>query len=191
MSVSRDGVKGGKGQRRKAFYFLIWSGLLFFLISSPIRSEVDHWKALGVIRLPDVAPPGFALTSIDGGSITLGDLKSKVALINFWATWCPHCKEQMPSMERLYRKLNDKGLTILAVNVMENLETVKKFARKYDLSFPVLLDRRGEVAAKYGANFLPTTVIINRDGKAVGIVIGPRKWDGEHAKAFFRDLLGD
>ena len=191
MSVSRDGVKGGKGQRRKAFYFFLWSVLFFSLLSSPIRAEEDHWKALEVIRLPDVAPPDFALTSLDGDSITLGDLKGKVALINFWATWCPHCKGQMPSMERIYRKLKDKGFTILAVNIMENLETVKKFARKYDLSFPVLLDRRGEVAAKYGANALPTTIIIDMEGKAVGIVIGPRKWDGEHAKAFFSVLLGD
>ena len=191
LSGSGDGVKGGKGQRRKALYFFAWMGLFLFLLSSSIRAEEDRWKALGVIRLSQVAPPDFTLNSLDGKSITLSALKGKVVLLNFWATWCPPCRAEMPSMERLYRELKNRAFTILAVDILENPETVKNFAPKYDLSFPILLDTTGDVSAKYVANMIPTTYIIDKDGKAAGVVIGPRKWDGEHAKAFLEGLLGD
>ncbi|NIU83047.1 MAG: redoxin domain-containing protein, partial [Candidatus Thorarchaeota archaeon] len=71
----------------------------------------------------------------DGGSITLSDLKGKVVLINFWTTWCPPCREEMPSLERLYRHFKYEDFTLLAVDIMENPETVKRFAKEYNLSF--------------------------------------------------------
>jgi peroxiredoxin len=170
-------------------FFLLWIGTFFVPVSKPIHAKEDHWKALGVIRTSGITPPDFTLSTLDGGSITLSDLKGRVVLINFWTTWCPPCREEMPSMERLYRRLKYEEFTLLAVDIMESPETVKKFARKYDLSFPILLDKTGEVSAKYAANAIPTTYIINKEGKAVGKAIGPRKWNGEHAIALMEELL--
>jgi len=170
--------------------FLLWIGILFVLLTSPIHAGEDHWEDLGVVRLPNLSPPDFTLPTLDGESITLGELKGKVVLINFWTTWCPPCKEEMPSMERLHKMFKGQPFTILAVDIMEDREKVKSFAETYKLSFPILLDKNGDVSLKYVANVIPTTHIIDRAGKAVGKIVGPRQWDGEDAKAFFDELIG-
>jgi peroxiredoxin len=175
--------------KRKSFLLACIGILLIFLSIQP-RAHEDPWKGLSVIRLPDHYPPDFTLQTLDGGSITLSNLEGKVVLINFWTTWCPPCREEMPSLERLYRHFKYENFTLLAVDIMENPETVKRFAREYNLSFPILLDKSGDVSAKYAANAIPTTYIINKEGKAVGKAIGPRKWDGDHAKDLIEELLG-
>lgn len=165
-------------------------GTLLALVPVPVLAEEDHWRELGVIRLPGLPPPDFTLPGLDGGAITLSDLQGKVVLINFWATWCPPCREEMPSMEKVYRRFKDKDFTILAVDIMEHPDTVRRFARRYELTFPILLDANGEVTQKYVANAIPTSYIVDKEGKAVGKVIGPRNWDGEHARALLEALLG-
>jgi peroxiredoxin len=175
--------------KRKSF-LLACIGVLLIFLSIQLRAHEDPWKGLSVIRLPDRYPPDFTLPTLDGGSITLSHLKGKVVLINFWTTWCPPCREEMPSLERLYRHFKYEDFTLLAVDIMENPETVKRFARDYNLSFPILLDKQGEVSAKYAANAIPTTYIIDKQGKAVGKAIGPRKWDADHAKELIEELLG-
>jgi peroxiredoxin len=179
-----------KGKRSRGTISLFWFGMLLVFVSVQIRAHEDPWKGLSVIRLPDHYPPDFTLPTLDGGSITLSELKGKVVLINFWTTWCPPCREEMPSLERLFRHFKYEDFTLLAVDIMENPETVKRFARDYNLSFPILLDKQGEVSAKYAANAIPTTYIINKQGKALGKAIGPRKWDGDHAKDLIEELLG-
>lgn len=177
-------------QWSKKILFLLWTGMLLVLVSVPIRAHEDPWEGLGVIRLSGYSPPDFTLPTLDGGSIALSDLKGKVVLINFWATWCPPCREEMPSLERLYRHFKYEKFALLAVDIMEHPEKVKKFAREYNLSFPILLDKKGDISAKYAANALPTTYIIDKGGKAVGKAIGARKWDGDHAKDLVDELLG-
>ncbi|UCB50610.1 MAG: TlpA family protein disulfide reductase [Deltaproteobacteria bacterium] len=176
--------------RKGTSFLLACIGILFIFLSIQLRAIEDPWKGLGVIRLSGHSPPDFTLPTLDGGSMTLSDLKGKVVLINFWATWCPPCREEMPSLERLYRHFKYEKFTLLAVDIMEHPETVKTFAREYNLSFPILLDKKGEVSQKYAANALPTTYVIDKEGKAVGKAIGPRKWDGDHAKDLINELLG-
>jgi peroxiredoxin len=94
-------------------------------------------------------------------------------------------------MERLYRKFKDKDFTILAVDIMERPKTVERFVRRYKISFPILLDTSGEISRQYMAISIPVTYIVDKRGKAVGKVLGPRKWDHEHAQAFLRNLLGE
>ncbi len=177
-------------KRPKEIIFLFWFGMPLLFASAQIRANEDPWKGLSVIRLSEYSPPDFTLPTLDGSSITLSDLKGKVVLINFWTTWCPPCREEMPSLERLYRHFKYEKFTLLAVDIMEHPETVKTFAREYNLSFPILLDKKGEVSQKYAANALPTTYVIDKEGKAVGKAIGPRKWDGDHAKDLINELLG-
>jgi len=195
-SVASWKVVGGKARgyrwnRRDGLCLLVWIGMFFILISAPVRAEENHWKALGAIRLPGHSPADFTLPSLDGEPIAFSDLIGKIVLINFWTTWCPPCREEMTSMERLYRKFKYKQFTILAVDIMEDPETVRDFAQKYELSFPVVLDTKGEVSRKYRATAIPMTYIIDKHLNAVGKVIGPRKWDGEHAEALLSELLGE
>ncbi len=176
--------------RKGKLFLLACVGVLLIFLSLQLRAHEDPWEGLGVIRLAGYSPPDFTLPTLDGSSIALSDLKGKVVLINFWATWCSPCREEMPSLERLYRHFKYEKFALLAVDIMEHPEKVKKFAREYNLSFPILLDRTGDISAKYAANALPTTYIIDKEGKAVGKAIGPRKWDGDHAKDLIDELLG-
>lgn len=176
--------------RKGKLFLLACVGVLLIFLSLQLRAHEDPWEGLGVIRLAGYSPPDFTLPTLDGSSIALSDLKGKVVLINFWATWCSPCREEMPSLERLYRHFKYEKFALLAVDIMEHPEKVKKFAREYNLSFPILLDRTGDISAKYAANALPTTYIIDKEGKTVGKAIGPRKWDGDHAKDLIDELLG-
>ncbi|MBA7581030.1 Thiol-disulfide oxidoreductase ResA [subsurface metagenome] len=112
-------------------------------------------------------------------------------LLNFWATWCGPCRFEMPSMEKLYQRLNAKGLEILAVNLQEDRSSVEQFVDEYGLSFPVLLDTTGRIGATYGARSIPTTYIVDREGFVIAGTIGTRELDTEEYIRFFEKLLAD
>lgn len=186
----RGKLKDHRFNRRAVLCTAMWLGVLALVITAPVRAQVDPWKSLGIIRLPGELAPDFTLPSLDGESITLSDLRGRIVFINFWTTWCPPCKQEMASLERLYRKFKDRGFTILAVDIMEGSETVEKFVRKNGLSFPILLDTKGEVSERYMATAIPSTFIVDKDGKIIGKLFGAREWDGEHAEALLGELLG-
>ena len=95
--------------------------------------------------------------------------------------WCPPCREEMPSIERLHRALGDQGLVVLAVDVDESPERVAKFVKDFRLSFPVPLDAGSHVFSSYGAPGLPTTMLIDRRGRIIGVALGPRDWASDAA----------
>lgn len=131
----------------------------------------------------------FELDALEGGKTKLSDHAGKVVFLNFWATWCPPCRAEMPSMQVLSDRLKDKGLVILAVDLREGPELVKPFMEEFGLDFPVLLDRTGSVGARYGVRSIPTTYIIDRDGIIVAGRIGGQEWDSDEVIAFFEQLL--
>jgi peroxiredoxin len=176
---------------RVGLRLLVWTAILFIFISIPNRAYADHWKVMGSFRLSGTMATDFTLQSLDGESVTLSDLRGKVVLINFWTTWCQPCIIEMPSMEKLYRKYKDKGFTILAIDIMEKPETIRKFAKEKNLTFPILLDTKGEVRGKYRVTGIPNSYLVHKDGKLVGRFIGPREWDNEHAEALLEELLGE
>ena len=133
----------------------------------------------------------FELQDLTGESRRLSDFRGKVVFLNFWATWCGPCRFEMPSMEKLYQRLNTKGLEIVAVNLQEDRKTVQRFVDEYGLSFPVLLDTTGRVGAPYGARSIPTTYIVDREGFVIAGTIGTREWDTENYIRFFEKLLAD
>lgn len=106
----------------------------------------------------------FSLGSLAGGSIALSDFAGEVVIMNFWATWCPPCRAEMPGLNRFYEKHRDAGLVILAINEEESAETVRPFIQTNNFSFPVLLDIEGRVAQQYSTRSFPTTFIVDRDG---------------------------
>lgn len=108
--------------------------------------------------------PDFTLSSLDGSQISLSDYKGQVVLVNLWATWCPPCKAEMPTINAFYETHRDDGFVVLAVNSQEGVTTVKDFIQTNGFSFPVLLDTHGEVMDRYRVRALPTSFIIDRNG---------------------------
>jgi peroxiredoxin len=184
-------VKYPRKTVRVGLSLLVGIAILFIFISIPNRTYADHWKAMGAFRLSGTMAADFTLQSLDGESVTLSDLEGKVILINFWATWCHPCIIEMPSMEKIYRKYKDRGFTILAIDIMEKPETVRKFVKEKNLTFPILLDTKGDVKGKYRVSGIPNSYLVNKNGKLVGRFIGPREWDNEHAEALLEELLGE
>lgn len=119
-----------------------------------------------VVKAGDIAPD-FQLQTLDGEPVQLSDYKGKGVFLNFWATYCPPCKDEMPYMDNQYKAFKDQGVEILAVNVGEPSLTAEKFVKRYDLSFPVLMDGREEVYRAYGVKPIPATFLIDKDGKVI------------------------
>jgi thiol-disulfide isomerase/thioredoxin len=142
---------------------------------------------------PRVAAPGMALKDLDGQTVDLANLRGKVVLVNFWATWCPPCRREFPSMERLRQKLVKKPLVILAVNEGENVETIDQFTSTLDVwpQFPVLLDLEGDVMASWPVRGLPTTFVIDKHGHVAYRAIGGREFDHPEVAHLIESLMGE
>ena len=182
----------------------LYMGIVILLIGSMPMFAADEAKAgdeapnsvqeslmqLGfqVFREPVVAPD-FTLKNLAGEDITLSDLKGKTVLVNFWATWCPPCRAEMPSMETMYGEFAGEEFEILAVDLQESEKTVRKFVEDKEYTFPILLDTNGRVGSLYGARSIPTTYLIDADGFAVGFIVGSREWDEEDVYEVLRMTL--
>lgn len=119
------------------------------------------------------AAPAFSLADLQGSKVTFpDDFRGKVVAIRFWADWCPFCKTEMKDLEPAYRKLKEKGLVMLAVNVRQDRDTAAQFIKKLGVSYDVLLDTEGEVAKRYGVLGLPTTFFVDRHGILSSRIIG-------------------
>ncbi len=134
--------------------------------------------------------PDFILPDLEGHQWRLSQFRGSVVMLNFWATWCPPCQAEMPSIEALYRQYKGRGLVILAVSTDRQADTaVANFRTDRDLTFPILLDRDGRIASSYGVRGLPTTYVIDRHGKIVGTEFGARDWSGRAARQTIERLL--
>jgi peroxiredoxin len=151
----------------------------------------DFLASLGMEPNEKRLASDFSLKDIEGNLVLLHDLRGKVVLLNFWATWCPPCRFEMPSMQALHEKLSSQGLVVLAVAPRESAEDVRSFYNEHRLSFPALLDHEAEVSGLYKVWSLPTTFVINKHGYVVGKIIGYRDWNNDQSKDFFLHLLRD
>jgi len=144
-------------------------------------SRIGLAEDVGKQTLPPVEKPfdapDFTLASESGKTYHLADFRGQVILINFWATWCPPCRREMPSMNRMWQKIKGKGVQVFAVNVGEDADTIFEFLGAYPVSFPLLMDQDGSVVKKYPVTGLPTTYIVNPQGKVVYRAVGSREWD--------------
>ncbi|MBN1411212.1 MAG: TlpA family protein disulfide reductase [Spirochaetales bacterium] len=130
----------------------------------------------------------FEAENLAGETVKLSSYAGKVIFLNFWATWCGPCRSEMKSMEQLYRLLKDEGMVIVAVNIQENRDTVAKFTKDRELTFPVLRDWDGSIAGTYGVGNLPTTYVFDRNGMLVTAAIGAREWYSEKMVEIFRQF---
>jgi thiol-disulfide isomerase/thioredoxin len=136
------------------------------------------------------APP-LRLKDIEGRFHDIAALKGKVVLVNFWATWCPPCRREMPSMDRLARKLAGEDFVVLAVDVGEDADTVETFLSQLDggHAFPILLDTRGHTLRAWGGGGLPTTYLVDRQGRIAYTAVGGREFDHPEIERTVRELL--
>ncbi len=135
-------------------------------------------QTLSAVTKP-VAAPAFELMDLDGRPHKLADYLGKVVVLNFWATWCPPCREEMPSMQRGWEKVRDEDIVFLGVNVGEDADTVFLFLADYSVDFPLLLDKDAKVIEEYPVTGLPTTYIIDAQGRITHRAVGGRAWDDD------------
>ena len=133
--------------------------------------------------------PALRLPSLRGPAVDLAELRGKVVLINFWATWCPPCVEEIPSLQRLYRRLRPQGLEILAVDVGESVETMEAFLKDKPIAFPVLMDEAGDALHRWGVYAFPTTLVLDRTQRIRYAVFGAFDWSSPEVIEALQPLL--
>lgn len=163
--------------------------------TSQFTPEEEILGRLG-FQLPteDIEAPDFSLLQIsppnqENKETKLSDFQGKMVFLNFWATWCPPCRKEMPSMEELWKDFKEKDFVILAVNLNEERAKVSSFLEEFGYTFPVLLDSTGEVGGTYGAQSIPTTYLIDKKGYVLGRFVGTREWNTEDVRSAFTTLL--
>lgn len=182
------------GMRMKVKYllYIILGVILVYIVMDFITKEVtDRSKSNEVQEISSVQNKGgndssvdlsqiqyaadFELTTLDGDEIKLSELRGKKVIVNFWATWCPPCIEEMPDLQSFYEKNKDNNIEILAVNLTnldDGEEAVRSFVTEYGLTFPVPLDAEGEVGTSYGVFTIPTSYILDEEGRIFQKVVG-------------------
>ena len=137
-----------------------------------------------------LSAPNFTFPGRDGKMVSLSDYRGNVVLVNIWATWCPPCVDEMPSMERLYKELKGEDFEILAVSI-DSLgpKAVAPFMKKYNLSFPALMDPDATIQTLYQTIGIPESFIVDQEGILIKKIIGPRDWATPEVIGFFRDLI--
>ncbi len=134
--------------------------------------------------------PDFSLPDLQGRKVGLKQFRGKIVLLNFWATWCGPCKEEMPFLEILHKQFKEKDFAVLTVSVdYEGARPVQEFIRKQGYTFPVLLDPKSEVLDLFEVKGIPTTFLIDKNGKMIGRAIGPRDWKCQEAISLISVLL--
>ena len=166
--------------RGKIFFHCLFTILFLFLILHfPAEGREDDLFLKTKISpvKGDKKAPDFSLEDLNGKKVELKQLKEKVILLNFWATWCGPCKEEMPYLEALHQQFKEKKFVLLTISVDYNgLKTVKEFIDKHHYTFPVLLDPKGKTLDLFQIKGIPTTLLIDKRGRIVGKAIGPRDW---------------
>ncbi|MBI3044889.1 MAG: TlpA family protein disulfide reductase [Betaproteobacteria bacterium] len=165
----------------------------FILCGMPLHAGTAPVDFKAIPKLQELkdrpAAPDFTLPAPDGRKVSLRAFRGKVVFLNFWATWCESCREEMPSMERLYREFKGKGLEIVAVNVKDKRRDALAFVKELKLSYPILMDPEGEVGLLYGAFGLPVTYLIDRKGVVLARLWGPADWSSPAARNLFKALV--
>lgn len=167
---------------------LVFTACLFLALTACSKSDTPQVAAVVKEKSP---APGVSVVSIaDGSTLKLSDLKGKVVLLNFWATWCPPCREEIPSMMKLNRLMAGKPFQMVAVSIDEGGKTVlESFFKETGYSLPTYLDESGVSVKSYGVTGVPESFIIDRNGVLAKKVIGGFAWDSPEAVSFLEGLM--
>ena len=158
--------------RRLLEALILLAGLIWVFANASTKSTFTD----GRIPAPQKGflAPDFTLATPKGEKVTLSGLRGKAVLINVWATWCPPCREELPTIQMFYEQYHASGLVVLGINTtnLDSPSVIMPFVNDYGLGFPILLDEVGDVSQKYEIKSLPSSYFINRDGTIAEVVIG-------------------
>lgn len=180
---------------------LVWRSkltlVLFFLVAYLLLQRLGYLLSAPAIspgeaqaRKPFAAD--FTLPDLQGNAVGLSDLRGQVVLLNFWATWCPPCRAEMPSMQALYKDYREKGFTILAISSdVEGKGSVAPFVERLDLTFPVLLDPRSVVGTRLQVLGIPTSYLLDKQGRLAGVEVGAQNWNEDKMRRLLDRLLAE
>ncbi len=189
MSISeKTRTSRSFGVQAVTMLFLLIAGIgtIFLLQTKDDTMNLTGQAILG----KGAEAPDFSLPDLNGKMVRLADKKGKVIFLNIWATWCPPCVEEMPSMEKLHQQLKGEDFEILAVSLDKNgAEAVLPFMKKHKLSFTALIDSEETLKYKYQTTGVPETFIIDQNGIIIEKVIGPRDWAAPEVIGYFRKLI--
>jgi peroxiredoxin len=178
--------------RRKVFFYSLFIILISFNLSLSLeRRREEFFLKIGIQPTKDdTKAPNFYLEDLKGGKMELKNFKGKIVFLNFWATWCGPCKEEMPSIEALYQQFKEKDFVFLTISVdYEGKKPVKEFIEKQRYTFPVLLDPKCETLDFYKVKGIPTTILIDKNRKMIGKATGPKNWKSPEAISLLNFLL--
>ena len=161
---------------------------LFLLATMPARAQAPAPRGLAAVAGKPTAPE-IALQDVDGKPVKLSELRGRVVVVNFWATWCPPCRKELPSLGRLQKLFKPEQLRVLAVNIGEDEETVFSFLP--DPPFTILLDQKSTSLRNWQVKGLPSTFVVDREGRIVLRAVGGREFDDAATVARLRELLQD
>ncbi len=171
------------------FVYMLILGMLVLFIASLSLAMGEKPGVKSTPKERDLALD-FTLPDLEGHKVSLSDYKGKIVFLNFWATWCPPCRQEMPSMQTLYEKLKGEDFEMLAVSIDKpGKSVVKPFVEKRGYTFKTLLDPKGKVASQYRIVSIPTTFIIDKDGKIIDKVIGAKDWSRDSVIQKFKRLI--
>jgi peroxiredoxin len=157
-----------------------WIVLLMLLFTTQSLHAGDRPDISGqsLTENPDrPTAPDFEIPDIDGELKRLSDYRGKVVVLNFWATWCPPCRDEMPAMQHAWEQVRDQNVVFLAVNIGETADEIFTFTGDYDVDFPLLMDQDSSVIKQWPIRGLPTTYVIDPEGRLAYRAIGGRAWD--------------
>ena len=173
------------GIRRRLIVSLI--AMLIWLPSQGFGADDGEIK---VSRVGAGTPmPSFTLPSLSGAPISSAQLAGKIAVLNFWATWCGPCKDEMPALDRLSRRFDPRDVAILTITTDHDDATIRRFMQQVGSTLPVLLDEQRDVSLAFLVRGLPTTILVGKRGHILGRAVGPRAWDGSEAIRLIEGLL--
>ena len=166
---------------------------LFLLIAMgpalPEKTSGGPISPLNTDKVINSKAPDFTLKDLAGKNVSLSSFRGKVVLLNFWATWCPPCRDEMPSFNKLYHELNKRGLEIIAVSTDGSVSGVKSFVEKIKVDFPVLSDADRTISKQYRVFSMPTTFLIDKTGKIVDKFYGEYDWTEPETKGKIEKLF--
>ncbi len=176
--------------RFRLLFYVVFVTFLFWSIQSLAAREVDYELVPNLERLYDTSPrPDFTLPDPAGNGVSLKDFRGRLVMLNFWASWCVPCREEMPAIERLYQEFRNKGFVILGVNVRDKREDALALMKELGVTYPVVFDPPGRWVLAYGAWGLPNTYLIGPSGEGIARLRGHADWYTPGARALIQALL--
>ncbi len=165
MSFRRKHNWPGSRKRALAIITIAVLGLLVVQACTPSSQAIQggQQEASVGISVGEIAPD-FTLSDLDGNELSLSDFRGKAVFINFWATWCPPCRAEMPEIEAVYQEYKDKDVEVIGVDLLETKDEVSQFVQQYGYSWTFVIDTTGEVATTYNLAAIPTSFFIDREG---------------------------